>query len=290
MLAASIYQSKLLYKAALELNFVNHIFPSGGVAGFSYLGLRLKNHGVPVSRTTLAQAMRFVLTFLSFLLVLFVGMFFLSFGTGANGGGLAMFIGLSIAFLTLFGVILCVYIVSSESRIKAFTAFLPKVANSLLNGFLRKKNIINIPKIEKLFTDLHIDYKKVTKDWRKLKVPFLWALTINITEISTAYLAYIALGHPVNPGAVIFAYSVASFAGLIAILPGGIGVYETLMTAVLASTGVPKALALSATLIYRIFTMIVFLPIGFVLYQMALRKGDVEVPAGERASSSTHSN
>lgn len=265
-----------MFKISLELNFVNHVFPSGGVAGFSYLGLRLRHHGIPVSRTTLAQAMRFGLTFISFLILLFIGMFMLSFGAG--GGGVALFIGLSIAFLTLFGTLVGIYIVSNESRIKAFTAFLPKLANVVLSPFTRRKNTINIARIEHLFTDLHKDYAAVAKDWRQLKTPFMWALVINITEIATAYLAYVALDHLVNPGAVILAYAVASFAGLIAILPGGIGVYEALMTAVLASAGVPKALALSATLIYRIFCMIVFLPIGFVLYQLALRKGDAEAP------------
>jgi len=265
-----------MFKISLELNFVNHVFPSGGVAGFSYLGLRLRHHGIPVARTTLAQAMRFGLTFISFLILLFIGMFMLSFG--ASGGGVALFIGLSIAFLTLFGTLVGIYIVSNESRIKAFTAFLPKLANVVLSPFTRRKNTINIARIEHLFTDLHKDYAAVAKDWHKLKTPFMWALVINLTEIATAYLAYVALGHLVNPGAVILAYAVASFAGLIAILPGGIGVYEALMTATLASAGVPKALALSATLIYRIFTMIVFLPIGFILYQLALRKGDAEVP------------
>ena len=274
--------TKLLFKASLELNFVNHVFPSGGVAGFSYLGLRLRRHGIPVSRITLAQFMRFALTFLSFLLILFAGMFLLSFGSGKSGGGVALFIGLSIAFLTLFGVIICAYIISSETRIKAFTAFLPKILNWIVKKFTRK-NTINVERIERLFTEFHKDYMIIAKDWRKLKKPFLWALSINITEIGTAYLAYVALGHLVNPGAVILAYAVASFAGLVSILPGGIGVYETLMTGVLASAGVPKALALSATLIYRIFTWLVFIPVGFVLYQMALRKGDVEKPKREQA-------
>ena len=62
-------------KIALELNFVNHVFPSGGVAGFSYLGVRLKAMGIPVARTTLAQVMRFALTFISFLTLLFFGLF-----------------------------------------------------------------------------------------------------------------------------------------------------------------------------------------------------------------------
>ena len=73
----------------------------------------------------------------------------------------------------------------------------------------------------------------------------------------------------------------ASFAGLISILPGGLGVYEALMTGVLTSAGVPKALALSATLVYRIFTMIIFLPVGFIFYQLSLRRGDAESPRRE---------
>jgi uncharacterized membrane protein YbhN (UPF0104 family) len=48
------------------------------------------------------------------------------------------------------------------------------------------------------------------------------------------------------------------------------------MTTVLAASGVPKALALSATLIYRIFTMMIFVPTGFILYQLALKKGEAE--------------
>ena len=276
--SGEVIKRSTMYKIALELNFVNHVFPSGGVAGFSYLGIRLKHHGIPIARTTLAQAMRFALTFISFLILLFVGMFMLSFGSGTSGGGVALFIGLSIAFVTLFGTLVGIYIISNEQRIKAFTAFLPKLANSLLKPLTHRKNTINIKKIESLFEDLHKDYAAIAKDWRQLKVPFFWALVINATEIATVYLAYVALGQLVNPGAVILAYAVASFAGLIAILPGGIGVYEALMTATLATAGVPKALALSATLIYRIFTMVVFLPIGFILYQMALRKGDATVP------------
>ena len=61
-------------------------------------------------------------------------------------------------------------------------------------------------------------------------------------------------------------------AGLLAVLPGGVGVYEGLMTAVLTASGIPKALALSATVVYRILNMLLFLPPGFVLYQMALRR------------------
>lgn len=285
-----VLPTKLMYKIALELNFVNHVFPSGGVAGFSYLGIRLRHQGIRVAKTTLAQAMRFALTFLSFLIVLFFGMFMLSLSTGRGTGGVALFIGLSIAFLTLFGTIVAIFIVSRETRIKAFTAALPRLANFIIGRFSNKKTVINIERIEKLFSDLHKDYLIITRDWRKLKVPFLWALVINITEVGTAYLAYVALGQLVNPGAVILAYSVAGFAGLISIFPGGIGIYEALMTGVLASAGVPKALALSATLIFRITCMIAFLPPGFILYQMALKRGEVEPVTRETTSLGSNSD
>jgi uncharacterized protein (TIRG00374 family) len=277
---------KNMFKVALELNFVNHVFPSGGVAGFTYLGYRMKHYGVAVSRTTLAQTLRFALTFLSFLVLLFIGLFMLSFG--ASSSGVTVFIGLSIAFLTLFGTILGIFIVSDEQRIKSFTAFLPRLLNAVLKPFNKgRNNTINVAKIEKLFADLHADYVVLMRDRKRLKRPFLWALAVNASEVLTIYLAYLALGQTVNPGAVILAYSVASFAGLVSILPGGIGVYEALMTTTLAAAGVPKALALSATLIYRIFTMIIFVPAGFILYQLALRKGETEVITRDAA---THSN
>lgn len=274
-----------MYKVALEMNFVNNVFPSGGVAGFTYLGYRLKHYNIPVARTTLAQSLRFALTFLSFLILLFIGLFMLSLGD--SGSGLTVFIGLSVAFVTLFGTGLAVFVISDQKRITAFTAFLPKLINGILKPFNKQKNTIDVSRIEHLFTELHKDFGELMKDRKRLKKPFVWALVVNATEVLTIYMAYLALGQAINPGAVILAYSIASFAGLISILPGGIGVYEALMTTVLAAAGVPKALALSATLIYRIFTMIIFVPTGFIFYQLALKKGETETITKDAV---THTN
>jgi uncharacterized protein (TIRG00374 family) len=104
-----------------------------------------------------------------------------------------------------------------------------------------------------------------------IKKLLAWAFLLNVTEIVTVYLVYVAFGQLVNPGAVIIAYAVANFAGLIAVLPGGVGIYEGLMTATLASAGVNKGLALSATVIYRVLQMTVFLPIGYYYYNRALK-------------------
>jgi putative heme transporter len=262
-------KTSTMYAIALELNFVNHVFPSGGVSGFSYLSLRLKQSGISTAKSTLAQILRFATTFVSFLALLLLGMLILALRRKTSP--LTILVGSSITFLTVFGVIAGIYIISDEKRIKAFTSWLPKALNWVIGIFRKgRKQTIDISKVERTMTELHEDYMVLGRNPKTLKRPLLWALLINITDLMTIYTVYIAFGSWINPGALILAYAVANFAGLVAILPGGVGIYEGLMTATLTSGGVDKALALSATVVYRVLNMLYFLPVGYFFYRRAL--------------------
>lgn len=268
-----------LFKIALEMNFVNNVFPSGGVSGFGYFGMRMNSEGVSTSKATLTQVMRHTLTFLSFIVYMSFALVILSlFG---NASRFMILVSSTIISLILVASVLVVYLISSSSRIKKFVAFMPRVINKIgrdvFRGHLPR---INVEKIENLFQQLHEDYLVIHRDWRLLKRPFFWTLMMNLTELLTINVVYFAFGKTANFGALIIAYAVANIAGLVAILPGGFGIYEGLMTTVLAAAGIPKALALSATLVYRVLNMSIFLPIGFVLYQMGLRKGDIKKAEG----------
>lgn len=262
-----------MYKVSMELNFVNHVFPSGGVSGFSYLSLRLKQLGVPTAKSTLAQLLRFALTFVSFLVLLVVGLLTLSFSNSV--GGLVLVVSTSIIIATIGGTVAGMYIIGKSSRIKAFVGWLPKVVNYLARYIKRNKakSLIDINKVESTLEDLHGDYMVLSRDKPLVKNLLVWALLINISEVLTIYMVYIAFGQLINPGALIISYAVANFAGLVAVLPGGVGIYEGLMTATLTGAGVPKALALSATVIYRVLSMIIGLPLGYYFYHQALRRG-----------------
>jgi uncharacterized protein (TIRG00374 family) len=96
----------------------------------------------------------------------------------------------------------------------------------------------------------------------------------NTTEILAVYVVYIAFGHWVNPGAVILAYAVANFAGLISVLPGGVGIYEALMTATLAAAGVPAAVSIPVTVMYRVLNITIQVIPGYFFYHKALHKDD----------------
>ena len=259
-----------LFKVSLEMNFVNNVFPSGGVSGFGYLGVRLKKLGVRGSKSTLLQTSRHILTFMSFIVYLMLALLLLSvFGSASR---VIVLIASTLSSLIVFAAIVLIYVVSDEKRIKQFTGFLPKLINKVVNFFHTKdKKLIDISKIEDLFSDLHADYMHVRKNWKDLRFPFFWTMTMNFTEILTIFVVYLSFGQIINPGAIIIAYAVANVAGLVAVLPGGIGVYEGLMTGVMASAGVNEALALSATVVYRVFNMGLFLPLGWIFYQRALR-------------------
>ena len=266
-----------MFKIALEMNFVNNVFPSGGVSGFGYFGMRMRSEGVPTSKATLTQVMRHTLTFLGFIVYMVIALIVLSFF--GNASRFMVLVSSSIITLILVATAFVVYIISSSARVKRFMTFLPRVINWLGRVVLRGKTPrINIEKIEILFQQLHEDYQVIHRDWRALRRPFFWTLMMSLTELLTINVVYFAFGSTVNFGALIIAYAVANIAGLIAILPGGVGVYEGLMTAVLTGAGIAKALALSATVVYRVLNMSIFLPVGFVLYQIALRKTDPKKP------------
>ena len=262
---------KNLFKIALEMNFVNNVFPTGGVSGFGYFGVRMKSEGVLASKATLTQVMRHTLTFMSFIVYRVIALLLLSFF--GNASRFMVLVSSSIITVILITTGLVVYTISSAQRVKSFTAFLPRVINYASRRLLRGKvPRINIERIENLFEQLHHDYQAVKGNWRSLKRPFFWTLMMNLTELLTIAVVYYAFGSTVNFGALIIAYAVANIAGLVAVLPGGVGIYEGLMTAVLTGAGIPKALALSTTVVYRVLNMAIFLPIGYVFYNIGIRK------------------
>ena len=259
-----------MYKVSLELNLINHLFPSGGVSGFSYFSLRLKKLGISTGKATLVQTMRFVFLFLSFEILLFFGVFTLALGGHVNN--LTILVAGSVSTLLIVGTIGLAYVIGSLKRINRFFTFITNVINGGIH-IVRPKHpeTIDVAKVRHMFTDLHENYMVLKSDYRKLKAPFLFALAANFTELATLYVVYIAFGHWVNPGAIILAYAVANIAGLISVFPGGIGIYEAIMTAVLATAGVSPAVSLPVTVMYRVINMFIQIIPGYYFYHKAFK-------------------
>lgn len=261
---------KFMYRVALELNFVNNIFPSGGVSGISYFSLRLKPRGISTAQSTLASLIKLILLFVSFQIMLVFGLILLALDGRANG--VLILVVSSLVTLMIIGTFMFAFIIGSKQRINDFLLFMTKVFNKVVQVFSRNPETIKLQRAQEVFGELHEHYSKIRSNIKQLNRPLMYGLLANLTEVLVIYTVYVAFGQWVNPGAVIIAYAVANFAGLISVLPGGVGIYEALMTAVLAAGGVPPSLSLPVTVMYRILNMMVQLPPGYVLYHRALNK------------------
>lgn len=264
-----------MLRVTIELNFINHILPSGGVSGFSYFSLRMRDAHVPASKSTIVQLGRFILIFLSFEVLLLVGL--LTLAIGGNVNNLVMLFTGSLATSLVIATLGLGFVMSSKRRINAFSIFITRQFNKLVHLFRRHKpETISVEKVRKTFTEIHENYLVLKQQPRALRRPLLWALLINATEVLTIYAVYGAFGYWVNPGAVIIAYAVANFAGLISVLPGGVGIYEALMTATLAAIGIPPAITIPVTIMYRVLSMGLQLPLGYYYYHKALNQKNKE--------------
>lgn len=262
---------RTLFASTIELNFVNHIFPSGGVSGFSYLTMRLKHDDISPAKSTLVQLTRYVFTFIAFVILLLAALVLLAVENRANN--FIILIASAITFSLIFLTIGVSYIIGSEGRIKSFTGAFTRMINALIHIFRRSHpETIKLEAVEQVFIELHEDYQLFRDDFSKVKYVLLWAVVACVAEVSLVYVAFAAHGAWVNPGAVVIALAVATLAGLLAFLPGGLGVYEPLMSLVFVSAGVPAATAVSVTLVYRVITLLLALGSGYILYHLALNR------------------
>lgn len=261
---------KFLFRTSLELNFVNHVFPSGGVTGFSYYSLRMRSGDkLTGTKATLVHTFKLALMFLSFEILLVFGLFSLAIMGKVNN--LTVLVAAVISTLVIVGTLIAAYVLGSKSRINSFFTAITIALNKIIQ-IVRPKHpeTININRAKMVFTDFHENYQTIKKSPEKLKSPFMYALLANITEVLAVYVVYLAFGDAVNIGAVILAYAVANFAGLVSVLPGGVGIYEALMTAVMATAGVPAALSLPVTVMYRVLNTVIQLPPGYYFYHQNL--------------------
>lgn len=261
-------ETKFLYVRALTLNFVNQAFPSGGIAGTSYLSNSLGDR-VPAGKTTLTQVMNYGFTVVSFLAVLAFG-FLLLFLTGNLVQNSVRLILLFILFIIIFGVVVII-IISDRARTEQICRNLIEVANRFSRKFLhRQRPVVTPEQLSRFVEEFYNGYEVMSEHSGHWRLPFLYSLGGNLTEVATVYVVFLAFGHLVNPGAVIAAYTMANIVSLISPITGGAGAYEATMIGTLVALGIPFSVSFPVVLVYRVINFALFLPVGYYYYRQTI--------------------
>ena len=259
-------------RMALELNFVNHILPSGGAAGFSYLGWVLHRHGVSPGRATMAQIIRFVLSFVSFVAMVIIAVIILAFDNGINQ---TITVVSSILIITAIGgTSFLIYVVSNHQRLISLSGWITRVVNKVMAKLTRgkKKNILVLSSVEEFFTDIHRDYLEIRREKKILIRPLMWSVITNVLDVSLILIAFISLGYWINPATLFIAFGITSVVSIISSSPGGAGVYEAVMISFLASSGVQPDVAIAGILLARATLLTGTILFGYVFYQLTINK------------------
>lgn len=259
-------------RLALELNFVNHILPSGGAAGFSYLAWVLSKYKVSASRSTMAQIIRFVLTFISFVVLLIVAIIILALSGHLERA--TVFIGIALVIAAVGGTLIMVWLVKSNQRLRNFSAWLTKTVNRFVRWVTRgkKRKLVKDELFLDFFTGLHEDYLSIRRERKILIRPFIWAIIANLLDVTLIWISFWALGYNIEAPLLFVAFGIASIAGALSVTPGGAGVYEAVMVAFLASSGVTPEVAIAGTLLARVTLLGGTILFGYAFYQARLVK------------------
>ena len=261
-----------LARMSLETNFVNHVLPSGGVSGISYMTWRLGKYGVSSGRATMAQVVRFAMGFAAFIALLLLAV--LAVTIDGNINRWIILVSSTLVAVMVGSTALGIYFLSSEMRTKQFAGWVVRTVNGFVKriSFGKKQVVIEDKKTQVFFEDMHSDYLALKEDKAILRKPFLWGLVFTAADAALFFITFLALGEAVNPAPILIAYGVASLAGFFVITPGGAGAYEAIMVAFLAIAGLSQGVAIAGIVLTRVVVLLGTIGLGYLFYQHALIK------------------
>lgn len=283
---------KRVYGLVFALNFVNQILPSGGLSGTTYFiyGIDKSRKKVSAGLATFAHFGRYIFSYASYFFVLMIALFFVQTGddqltrefldTGITLFGVTMsgrllmlwLVGSSVLLLGLIW-----WVISTRSHVNAFIGSIGRFLDRVSKLFRKGKPFFGKAVIQKTVTDFHDGYVELRKNKNKLLKPFIFMVLSTTFEVLVVYFSYLAVGASINPGLLMMAFSIANVAGVISVVPGDVGVHETIMVLMLALVGVDKGVALSGALLYRVLIKFFYTAVGFYFYNRILKpvKGSV---------------
>ena len=256
-------------RMSLEFNFANHMLPSGGAAGIAYTSWKLGTLGVPASRATLGQLVRFGVTFVSFsILLLAATIWLLASGQSAT---LVLWAAGVVGGVALVGVGLGLWLLGRRRPLHRFAGVITRIANGAL-ALVRVQRRLNSIVLVRFFDGIYLELRTVTEQPRTLVKPFLWSFVVNIADASLFVIALAAFGVEPDLALVFVAYGLATLASIVIVTPNGLGAYELAMIMTLVSGGIQEGTAIAAIVLARVVLLLGTVVFGWGFYQHSVAK------------------
>ena len=264
-----------LVRIALELNFVNHAVPSGGVSGLGYIAWRLKPYGATPGQTSFMYVLRYAITtFANQAQTLIAIVALLIMGVVAPENRYMLYLVGTISIVVIGMVIVGFWIVGKRKVLnwvmKKGVAFVNWFVKTVTFG--KKKSVIKEEVAMKFCDEISEDYEEARHNRAMLKKPFVWGMAYSFLEVATYWIVGASMGHPELLPQIMVAEAVGSVLGAVIPTPGGAGGYEASMAGVMWALGVDLGLATAVVVTTRVIVLVGTIASGYGFYQHAISR------------------
>ena len=240
--------------------FVNVAAPTAGASGAALFIDDAARRGESAARTAAGTLLMLVADFVSFTVVLSIGLIYL-------------FNQHALQWYEVIGALILLGMTTVLTLVLLLGLWQPDRLHRLLNWVQRTANALagrlrRLPSLPEDWSETNANEfieaaLAITAHPQRLSRTLLVGFAVHIVDLASLYTLFLAFHTPVTLGMLVSGYAVGVLFWIVSITPQGIGVVEGVMTLIFTSLGVPGANAAIIALSFRGLTFWLPLGIGF---------------------------
>jgi putative heme transporter len=257
-----------LSAAAMVTMLLSQALPFGTVASYAFLTTSLRKRAVPTSSVAVIASLE-LLSWGGAMLILFIyGMVYVLITT-SNG---------TLARASLSGFATVVVLIGGYLYLGT------RPRDTLHTWAMSVKRLIermfgptwHDSQVQRMVDEItHNRQLMADQPWRVLSLIFLQLIIFTLHSLALLAILH-GLGVMIGPLATLAAYGLALIVSTYTVLPAGGGTVEAALTVGLTIQGVPLEAALGATVLFRLFSFWLLLPLGALCYRAIMRDAPAE--------------
>jgi uncharacterized protein (TIRG00374 family) len=241
---------------------LNHVLTSGGAAGYSVRFMLMNRHGVSMKDVLSASILHYYLTSLVMIAMLPVGIIYLI--LHASIGQVASVILAVIAILILAFAFFASSLIFRETARRRILRSLIKPVRRILHRDIEET-------IERFDETMAQSIRNMREQPRNLITIMALVVIDWAASAVTLWFCFKSLNTTIGPGELISGFAIGIMAGVISLIPGGLGVQEGSMAGIFALLGVSFQSAVLASIMFRGIYLMTPYVISLTFYWRLLR-------------------